>query len=196
MVIVYQSKTGFTQQYAELLGESELVEVLPLKEAEQKLPSGTPVLFLGPLSAGRIAGLKRARKAFLLQGVCGVGMSPPSPELTEKLRQDNQLGDLPVFYLQGGWAPDRVNPMTRAMVHLVTRSTRRALQAKGRTAPLRRMPCWICCSMVAALSPRTTCLLSRIGCPSSNFPLNFNRKEGTPCPNTDTAFRRPRPRTP
>ena len=58
-------------------------------------------------------------------------MSPPSPELTEKLRQDNQLGDLPVFYLQGGWAPDRVNPMTRAMVHLVTRSTRRALQAKG-----------------------------------------------------------------
>ena len=141
MVIVYQSKTGFTQQYAELLGESELVEVLPLKEAEQKLPSGTPVLFLGPLSAGRIAGLKRARKAFLLQGVCGVGMSPPSPELTEKLRQDNQLGDLPVFYLQlgdlpvfylqGGWAPDRVNPMTRAMVNLVTRSTRRELQAKG-----------------------------------------------------------------
>ena len=58
-------------------------------------------------------------------------MSPPSPELPEKLRQGNQLGDLPVFYLQGGWAPDRVNSMTRAMVNLVTRSTRRELQAKG-----------------------------------------------------------------
>ena len=58
-------------------------------------------------------------------------MSLPSPELPEKLRQGNQLGDLPVFYLQGGWAPDRVNPMTRAMVNLVTRSTRRELQAKG-----------------------------------------------------------------
>lgn len=114
MVIVYQSKTGFTKQYAEMLGDSERVEVLPLKEAEQKLSSGTPVLFLGPLSAGRIVGLERARKAFLLRGVCGVGMSLPSPELPEKLRQGNQLGDLPVFYLQGGWAPDRVNPMTRA----------------------------------------------------------------------------------
>ena len=107
MVILYQSKTGFTKQYAEMLGESEHVEVLPLKEAEQKLSSGTPVLFLGPLSAGRIVGLP------------------------EKLRQGNQLGDLPVFYLQGGWAPDRVNSMTRAMVNLVTRSIRRELQAKG-----------------------------------------------------------------
>ena len=69
MTIVYQSKTGFTKQYAELLGESEHVEVLPLKEAEQKLSSSTPVLFLGPLSAGRISGLKRARNAFLLRGV-------------------------------------------------------------------------------------------------------------------------------
>ena len=77
MVIVYQSKTGFTKQYAEMLGESEHVEVLPLKEAEQKLSSGTPVLFLGPLSAGRIVGLERARKAFVLRGVCGVGMSCP-----------------------------------------------------------------------------------------------------------------------
>ena len=92
MVIVYQSKTGFTKQYAEMLGESEHVEVLPLKEAEQKLSSGTPVLFLGPLSAGRIVGLERARKAFVLRGVCGVGMSLPSPELPEKLRQGNQLG--------------------------------------------------------------------------------------------------------
>ena len=116
MVIVYQSRTGFTQQYAEMLGESEHLEVLPLKEAEQKLSSGTPVFFLGPLSAGRIVGLERARKAFLLRGVCGVGMSPPSPELPEKLRQDNQLDGLPVFYLQGGWAPDRVSPMTRAKI--------------------------------------------------------------------------------
>ena len=131
MAIVYQSKTGFTKQYAEMLGGSEHLEVLPLKEAEQKLSSGTPVFFLGPLSAGRIVGLERARKAFLLRGVCGVGMSPPSPELPEKLRQDNQLDGLPVFYLQGGWAPDRVSPMTRAMVNLVTRSTRKALQAKG-----------------------------------------------------------------
>ena len=58
-------------------------------------------------------------------------MSPPSPELPDQLRQGNQLGELPVFYLQGGWAPEKVNPITRSMVSLVTRSTRKALQAKG-----------------------------------------------------------------
>ena len=131
MVIVYQSKTGFTKQYAEMLGESEHVEVLPLKEAEQTLSSRTPVLFLGPLSAGKIVGLDQARKYFTLRGVCGVGMSLPSPQLPEQLRQGNRLGDLPVFYLQGGWAPDKVNPANRVMVELVTRSTRKALQAKG-----------------------------------------------------------------
>ena len=131
MVIVYQSKTGFTQQYARMLEESEHLEVLTLNEAEQKLSSGTPVFFMGPLSAGRIVGLARARRAFSLRGVCGVGMSPPSPELPDQLRQGNQLGELPVFYLQGGWAPEKVNPITRSMVSLVTRSTRKALQAKG-----------------------------------------------------------------
>ena len=35
--------------------------------------------------------LERARKAFVLRGVCGVGMSLPSPELPEKLRQSAQL---------------------------------------------------------------------------------------------------------
>ena len=131
MVIVYQSKTGFTRQYAQMLGESEHLEVLPLKEAEQTLSSSTPVLFLGPLSAGKIVSLDRARKYFTLRGVCGVGMSLPSPQLPEQLRQGNRLGDLPVFYLQGGWAPDKVNPVNRVMVELVTRSTRKALQAKG-----------------------------------------------------------------
>ena len=133
MTIVYQSQTGFTKQYADMLGESEHLPVYSLSEAEQKLSPGTPVFFLGPLAAGHIQGLKRARKRFSLQGVCGVGMSLPSPELPEQLRQTHQLGKLPVFYLQGGWAPGKVNPVTRAMVNLVTRSTRKALQDKGET---------------------------------------------------------------
>ena len=131
MVIVYKSQTGFTQQYAQLLGEAEHMQVLSLKQAEKTLPAGTPVLFLGPLAAGRIVGLSRARKRFALQGVCGVGMSLPTPQLPDQLRRANKLGELPVFYLQGGWAPDKVDPVTRTMVNLVTRSTRKALQAKG-----------------------------------------------------------------
>ena len=114
MVIVYQSKTGFTKQYAEMLGASEHVEVLPLKEAEQKLSSGTPGSVPGPLSAGRIVGLERARKAFLLRGVCGVGMSLPSPELPESCARAISWGTCLSSISRAAGPPDRVNPMTRA----------------------------------------------------------------------------------
>ena len=50
MVIVYQSKTGFTKQYAELLGESEHVEVLgpPADHVPAATSSATPGAGTGP----------------------------------------------------------------------------------------------------------------------------------------------------
>ena len=47
------------------------------------------------------------------------------------LKQKNGTGELPLFYLQGGWAPDRVGWLKRHMVQMVTRSIRRQLEEKG-----------------------------------------------------------------
>ena len=131
MVIVYRSNTGFTREYAEMLGKAEKMKVFRLSEAGEKVPDGTPVFYMGPLMAGHISGIDQAVKAFAVQGVCGVGMSPASQQVLETLAKANYVPGAPIFYLQGGWAPKKVGWLKRRMVNMVTRSTREALQDKG-----------------------------------------------------------------
>ena len=108
MNIVYCSRTGYTQEYAQLLGRAEKLRVYNLEEAKNQLEPGEEIFYLGPLMGGSIVGWKEVRKRFAPAGVCGVGMSAPVPQVAEDLARRNETGELSLFYLQGGWAPDRV----------------------------------------------------------------------------------------
>ena len=133
MVIVYRSDTGFTKEYAEMLGKAEKMKVCPLAEAQGKVGPGETVFFMGPLMAGHISGVDRAVKQFAVKGVCGVGMSPASQQVLDTLAKANYTNGAPIFYLQGGWAPKKVGWLKRRMVNMVTKSMREALQNKKRT---------------------------------------------------------------
>ena len=131
MVIVYKSKTGFTQEYAAMLAKAEKLHCYEQSEAEEKLEQGEQVLFMGPLMAGRIQGLEQARKKFTVKAACGVGMSPPGPQTLATLGKANYIPEAPMFYLQGGWAPKKVSWLERRMVNMVSRSIRKQLQDRG-----------------------------------------------------------------
>ena len=131
MVIVYRSNTGFTKEYAEMLAKADKMKVCPLSEAQGKVGPGETVFFMGPLMAGHITGVDQAVKKFAVKGVCGVGMSPASQQVLDTLSKANYVPGAPIFYLQGGWAPDRVGWFKRRMVNMVTKSTREALRGKG-----------------------------------------------------------------
>lgn len=131
MVIVYRSNTGFTREYAEMLGRAEKLKVSVLAEAQGKVGPGESVFYMGPLMAGHISGVDQAVKRFAVKGVCGVGMSPASPQVLEGLTKANYVPGAPIFYLQGGWAPKKVGWMKRRMVNMVTKSMREALRDKG-----------------------------------------------------------------
>ena len=131
MIIVYRSNTGFTKAYAEMLGKAENMKVCPLAETHGKVGPGEPVFFMGPLMAGHIAGIDQAVKKFNLKGVCGVGMSPVSPQVLDTLSKANYVPDAPIFYLQGGWAPKQVGWLKRRMVGMATKSMRESLRDRG-----------------------------------------------------------------
>lgn len=133
MVIVYRSDTGFTKEYAEMLGKAEKMKVCPLAEAQGKVGPGETVFFMGPLMAGHISGVDQAVKKFAVKGVCGVGMSPASQQVLDNLARANYTNSAPIFYLQGGWAPKKVIWLKRRMVDMATKSMREALQNKKRT---------------------------------------------------------------
>jgi len=128
MVIVYQSNTGFTQQYAEMLGKAEFLKIYPLEQAD--LPQDTEVFYMGPLMAGRISGIDKAVKRFKVVGACGVGMSPPGKDVLNTMSKANFVPNAPLFYLQGGWAPKQVGWVQRQAVNMVTKSMRAQLEAK------------------------------------------------------------------
>lgn len=134
MIIVYKSNTGFTKEYAEMLGRAEKLRVTALEDTGG-LPKETEVLFLGPLMAGHISGLDTIMKRCTVKAVCGVGITPPSREVLLSLSKANYVGQAPIFYLQGGWAPKKVGWIKRRMVGMATKSMREDLQKKFKRTP-------------------------------------------------------------
>lgn len=130
MVIVYQSNTGFTKQYAEMLAKAEKLKAYSLEEAQ--LPRDAEVFYMGPLMAGHITGVEKALKQFSVVGVCGVGMSPPGRDILNTLSKANSVPNAPIFYLQGGWAPEQVSWLKRRAVNMVTKPMRENLLAKNK----------------------------------------------------------------
>ena len=102
-IIVYSSNTGYTEQYAKMLGKALEIPSYKLGNVP-KCHKGADVIFLGWLFAGNIIGYKKCAKKYKVRCVVGVGMSPPAPELAEGLRATEKVpSGVPVFYMQGGF---------------------------------------------------------------------------------------------
>ena len=103
MVIVYESKTGFTKKYADMLAEKTKLEVFQVKEIS-KVNQNEAIIFLGWIKAGKIQGLDKLRK-YNVKAVCGSGTGRTAEPSTEAVVSRNKIGDIPFFYLRGGCYP-------------------------------------------------------------------------------------------
>ncbi len=103
MIIVYESKTGFTKRYAKMLAAKTNLKVFRVQELAQVNPT-EEIIFLGWMKVGKIQGLARTRKHKVV-AVCGSGtgaIAEPSPEVVIKR---NKIEGMPFFYLRGGCFP-------------------------------------------------------------------------------------------
>lgn len=122
--IVYESNTGFTKQYAEMLAEAVHLPALPLAEAVGKLPRGSEVFFLGWVCGGKITGLPVASKRFLVEGAAAVGIVFPHPDVVLELQKANKLS-CPLFYLQGGVEPKKLGYFKRKILSMIAQNLER-----------------------------------------------------------------------
>lgn len=115
-IIVYSSNTGFTEQYAKMLGRALEMPSYKLGSVP-KCHDGADVIYLGWLFAGSIVGYKKCARKYKVCCVVGVGMSPPGAELAEGLRRTMKIPQSThVFYVQGGFDIDRLQlPMKLVM---------------------------------------------------------------------------------
>lgn len=114
--IVYESNTGFTKKYAELLSKETGLAAYERKEAGAKLKKGTEVIYMGWLMAGSVKGYKQASKKYRVKALAGVGMGSPNDKAVEDIVKKYSIADMPVFYLQGGFDMNKLHGVYRVMM--------------------------------------------------------------------------------
>lgn len=133
--IVYTSNTGFTRQYAMLLGEKTGLPVYSLEEAGQRLAPGNTIVYLGWLMAGKVQGYAKASARYHVAAVCGVCMGATGSQI-EDVRKTNAIGSgLPVFTLQGGFDMAKLRGVYKLMMKVMAKTVGKKLAEKKVRTP-------------------------------------------------------------
>lgn len=135
--IVFASQTGFTRQYAQLLSEKTGVPAYELKEAAKALPRDSEIFYMGWLMAGSVKGLERAMDRYTIRGAAIVGLSPNgNGDLWTEARINGGTSDTGarIFYLQGGYAPEKLGFFSRVLMKKMAASVTRKIAEKGDAA--------------------------------------------------------------
>ena len=115
--IVYTSNTGFTAQYAGLLGEKLNLPAYSLDTAKRELAAGAEIIYLGWLMDGQVKGYKQAAKLYKIAAVCGVGMGAGSSQIKEVRKGNTIPKNVPLFTLQGGFELNKLHGIYKFMMN-------------------------------------------------------------------------------
>ena len=133
--IVYTSNTGFTAEYASLLGGETGLPVYALEDAKKSLPQNSPILYLGWLAAGKVQGYNKAVTNFDIQALCAVGMGKSGSQLEDVKKANNLPEGLPLFTLQGGFDLKKLRGVYRLMMLVMSKTMAKKLAAKTDPTP-------------------------------------------------------------
>lgn len=103
VVIVYESKTGFTERYAKILASKTGFKAYRVKEISN-VSLDQEIIFLGWMKVGKIQGLDKLRKYNVI-AVCGSGTGRTAEPSIEEVIARNKMEGTPFFYLRGGCYP-------------------------------------------------------------------------------------------
>lgn len=136
IVLIYNSKTGFTKKYAEWIREEMPCDLVPYEKRKTvDFHTYDTVIYGGGFHAGFINGLKWFKKMMiLLEGkkivVFGTGASPAgSPEIETAFKQnftEEEWGKVQTFYFQSGLCYEKMgvgDKMFMAMFRTMLKKT-------------------------------------------------------------------------
>ncbi len=120
-IIIYHSKTGFSQRYAQWLAEALDCQAVPYRDRKSvNMSRYDTIILLGGLYAGNMSGLGWLKKQPLTgkrAAAVAVGCSPMEwPGQAESM--EKLFGGTPVqgFYCQGGLDYDHMGAVDKAMM--------------------------------------------------------------------------------
>lgn len=124
-IVIYHTKTGFTERYARWLAEALDCECVPVECAGRlNLADYDLVLFGSWVRAGsirKLGWLKRRISQAKHVGVFAVGAMPLRDGDRQRLSTPGRA-DVPIFCLRGGLDYDRMSGVDRALMGLLRRA--------------------------------------------------------------------------
>lgn len=135
IVIVYNSKSGFTQKYAKWIAEAVQADLLVGKNTKvQELLPYDAIIFGGGLYAGGINGLKLITNHYAqikdktLVVFC-LGATPVRDEIVEEVKNNNltaeQRENIQFFMLRGGFNYNKLAPFDKVLMNFLKFKLRR-----------------------------------------------------------------------
>lgn len=119
--IIYESNTGFTEKYAQMLSKELNLPSCPAGEIKKTFSPGIEAIYMGWICDKRIRGLEKAQKYLHIEAVITVGILSPTPGFIALLHQYNDLMDLPVFYLRGGIQREKLSISQKLILNLMAK---------------------------------------------------------------------------
>lgn len=123
-IVVYTSSTGFTKKYANWIAEALRCEAKSFKDvSKDEIQEADTVIYGGWIMGNTIVGLDKARKLCSDKLVVfAVGSSPAGEEIIEAIKKQNNIGEMPCFYMEGGFAFDKLGFMKKMMLNMVKKA--------------------------------------------------------------------------
>ena len=123
ILVTYQSKTGFTQKYAQWISEELNSDIKDLKKVNnQDILNYDLIIHGGWIMGGMINGIKKIKKLNPKELIIfGVGYTPKNKVDIKQLIEFNMLGNIPFFYFEGGTNPKKMGFIGRTIVKMVTK---------------------------------------------------------------------------
>lgn len=126
-VVIYSSKTGFTEKYAKWLGEELTCPIFSLKEFSQEgFKLYDSIIYAGGLYAIGINGLDKVLKQFKNYKnltILAVGLTPPKYEDIKKVIENNfdefQQKYIKFFYVRGGFDYNKLGKLDKILMTLM-----------------------------------------------------------------------------
>ena len=116
--IIYNSQTGHTKQYAEMLSKKLEIPYYELKEAKSRINKNDNIIYLSWICAGKIMKVNKvSRYNVISYGV--VGAFPEDENYINNLVTTNGLEKEKVFYLRGGINFKKLKGVNKLIVKIV-----------------------------------------------------------------------------
>lgn len=120
MVIVYESKTGFTKRYAEMLAKKLRVSIYSTSDIDLLKP-GSTIVYLGWVREGKVVGIKKVLNKYKIKAICAVGAGKSAEPNEQEFISKNKIDGKKFFYLQGGYNPSKVKGFNKFIMYIFIR---------------------------------------------------------------------------